>query len=53
MAQRVRKLVWPRDGKIAEATGNLEICALVLIVFIESRLAWGLAILSALSAGLI
>jgi len=53
MARRVRKLVLPREGNIAEATGTFEVCALVLVVFIESRLARGLAILGALSAGLI
>ena len=48
-----RKLIWPVNDHIAEAHGPLAVRALVLLVFIKSRLAWGLVVLTFASAGLI
>lgn len=38
------KLIWPHNGKIALAEGNLEVCSLVVLVTVTSR--FGLAALA-------
>lgn len=53
MTQRSRKLIWPQDGQTAEASGALEVCALVLMVFFKSRFGWGLLLLIATATGLV